>query len=113
MDNNNSNALTVSQLTDYVKQIIEASFSTVVVDGEISNFSTSGPGHLYLTLKDEKSQISCAMWRSSVNSLSFRPKNGDKVRCYGYLSVYAPRGNYQLIINRMELAGIGNILQML
>ena len=104
---------TVTQITEFVKNVIESSFRSVIIEGEISNFTASGPGHLYLTLKDSGAQISGCMFRNAAQYLTFRPKNGDKVRVYGSLSVYAPRGNYQIIISKMEMAGVGDLLQML
>lgn len=104
---------TVTQITDILKNVIESSFRGICVEGEISNITSSGPGHLYLTLKDQTAQISCAMFRNAAQYLAFRPKTGDKVRCFGSLSVYPPRGNYQLIITKMEIAGVGDILLML
>ena len=93
--------------------LLQQAFHSICVEGEISNITFQSSGHVYLTLKDEFCQISCCMWRNSVQSLAFRPKTGDKVRCYGYISAYPQRGNYQLIINKMEMAGIGDVLVML
>ncbi|MCR4579937.1 MAG: exodeoxyribonuclease VII large subunit [Treponema sp.] len=104
---------TVSQITDLIKEILESSFRTIIIEGEISNWRPSGAGHIYFTLKDNISQIKAVIFRGAAYKLNFRPKDGDKVRCTGSLSVYAPQGNYQIIVNSMELAGIGNILQML
>ncbi|MCF0241286.1 MAG: exodeoxyribonuclease VII large subunit [Treponema sp.] len=105
--------LSVSEISSQIKDVLQQAFRMVCVEGEISGINFNGSGHIYLTLKDEVSQISVCMWRSSTGNLSFRPKNGDKVRCYGYISSYPPRGSYQLIINRMEIAGLGDILMML
>lgn len=103
----------VSQLTDLIKEILETSFRTITIEGEISNWRPSAAGHIYFTLKDNNSQIKAVIFRGAAYKLSFRPKDGDKVRCTGSLSVYAPQGNYQLIITKMEPVGAGNILQML
>lgn len=103
----------VTQITSLIKEILESSFRSITVEGEISNYRPSASGHVYFTLKDDFSQIKAVMFKSSVYSLSFRPKDGDKVRCFGNLSVYAPQGNYQIVISKMEIAGSGNILQML
>lgn len=105
--------LTVTQINNQIKEVLQATFRTVCVEGEISNITFQSSGHIYLTLKDENCQISSCMWRSSTGSLNFRPKTGDKVRCFGYISSYPQRGNYQLIINRMEMAGLGDVLLML
>lgn len=104
---------TVSQITDLIKEILETSFRTIKIEGEISNWKPSSAGHIYFTLKDNGAQIGAVMFRGSAMYLGFKPKDGDKVRCTGSISVYAPRGNYQLIVTKMENAGSGNILQML
>ena len=103
----------VSQITDLIKEILETSFRTITIEGEISNWRPSAAGHIYFTLKDNAAQIKAVIFRGSAMKLNFRPKDGDKVRCTGSLSVYAPQGNYQIIVNTMEIAGAGNILQML
>ena len=103
----------VSQITDLIKEILETSFRTIIIEGEISNWRPSAAGHIYFTLKDNSAQIKAVIFRGAAMKLNFRPKDGDKVRCTGSLSVYAPQGNYQIIVNTMEIAGAGNILQML
>lgn len=103
----------VSQITDLIKEILETSFRTITIEGEISNWRPSAAGHIYFTLKDNAAQIKSVIFRGAAMKLNFRPKDGDKVRCTGSLSVYAPQGNYQIIVNTMEIAGAGNILQML
>ncbi len=103
----------VSQITDLIKEILETSFRTIIIEGEISNWRPSAAGHIYFTLKDNNAQIKAVLFRGAAMKLNFRPKDGDKVRCTGSLSVYAPQGNYQIIVNTMEIAGAGNILQML
>jgi exodeoxyribonuclease VII large subunit len=104
---------TVSQITSLIKEILEASFNNITLEGEISNWRPSAAGHIYFTLKDSDSQIKAVIFRGAASKLSFSPKDGNKVRCKGRLSVYAPQGNYQIIVTSMELAGQGNILQML
>lgn len=103
----------VTQITSYIKEILEGSFRTITVEGEISNYRPSSAGHIYFTLKDNNSQLRAVLFRGAAYGLNFRPKDGDKVRCTGNLSVYAPQGNYQLIVNKMEAAGAGDILMML
>ncbi len=103
----------VSQITDLIKEILETSFRSIIIEGEISNWRPSAAGHIYFTLKDNNAQIKAVIFRGAAMKLNFRPKDGDKVRCTGSLSVYAPQGNYQIIVNTMEMAGAGNILQML
>ncbi len=103
----------VSQITDLIKEILETSFNRITIEGEISNWKPSSAGHIYFTLKDSGAQISAVMFRGNTFHLSFRPKDGDKVRCTGSISVYAPRGDYQIIVTNIEPIGSGNILQML
>ena len=103
----------VSQITSYIKELLESAFTTITVEGEISNWRPSSSGHVYFTLKDNTSQLKAVMFKGSLYSLKFRPKDGDKVRCTGNISVYAPQGNYQLIVNKMEATGSGDILAML
>ena len=104
---------TVSNLTSLIREILEGTFSNITLEGEISNYRPNASGHMYFTLKDEGSQISAVMFRGRAATLNFSPKDGMKVRCTGSVSVYAPRGNYQIIITKMEIAGQGNILQIL
>lgn len=109
----NDKSLTVSQLTNLIKTMLENSFQNVVLKGEISNFKPSASGHIYFSLKDADAQISAVMFRGNAQFLSFQPKDGTMVQVKGKLSVYAPRGNYQLIITSMEKAGTGNIMEMI
>ena len=117
MQNENLNSqlpvFSVSQITSLIKEILETSFRTITIEGEISNWRPSSSGHIYFTLKDNLSQIKAVIFRSAAYKLSFNPKDGDKVRCTGNLTVYAAQGNYQIIISKMEPVGTGNILQML
>lgn len=110
---NKDNSLTVSQLTNLIKTMLENSFQNISLKGEISNFKPSSAGHLYFSLKDADAQISAVMFRGSTMGLSFQPKDGTMVQVKGKISVYAPRGNYQLIITSMEKAGAGNIMEMI
>lgn len=103
----------VTQITEIIKEILETSFSSITIEGEISNWRPSAAGHIYFTIKDNTSQMSAVMFRGNAIRLNFSPKDGDKVRCTGSITVYGPRGNYQLMVTKMEKAGSGNILQML
>ena len=113
MEKLQDNILTVSQLTELIRTLLEGSFSFVQIKGEISNFRPSAQGHLYFSLKDNDAQISAVMFRGSAASLKFKPKDGMLVQAKGKISVYAQRGNYQIIITSMETAGSGAILEML
>ena len=117
MQNENQNSqipvFSVSQITSLIKEILETSFRTITIEGEISNWRPSSSGHIYFTLKDNLSQRKAVIFRSAAYKLSFNPKDGDKVRCTGNVTVYAAQGNYQIIISKMEPVGTGNILQML
>lgn len=93
--------------------MLEGAFVNINLEGEISGYRPNSSGHLYFTLKDENAQISAVMFRGKAMSLAFVPKDGLKVRCTGTISVYAPRGSYQLVVSKMEISGEGNILQIL
>lgn len=108
-----NHVFSVSQITSIIKDILESSFRSITIEGEISNYRPSSSGHVYFTLKDEKAQIKAVMFKGSTYSLTFKPKDGDKVRCFGNISLYEPQGNYQIIITKMESVGTGNILQMI
>ena len=99
----------VGELTHRIKATLENEIGTVWVEGEISNFSRPASGHLYFTLKDRDAQIRCAMFRGNQTRLKFAPKDGLRVCLNGELSVYPPRGEYQLIVRAMEEAGTGNL----
>jgi exodeoxyribonuclease VII large subunit len=99
--------LSVWELTAQIKGLLETSFPTVWVSGEISNFARPQSGHCYLTLKDERAQLRAAMWRTTAARVRFDLNDGLEVICRGRVEVYAPRGNYQLIIEHIEPRGIG------
>src|SRR5208282_5448631 len=92
---------------------LESRFPAVYVKGEISNFKEQSSGHLYFTLKDLESQISAVLFRGNARDLTRPLKNGDQVVAHGELSVYGPRGNYQLIIRKLEHLGVGELLAKL
>ncbi len=99
--------LSVSQLNWLVKQVIEQALPQVWIEGEISDLSRPSSGHMYFTLKDSDSQVRGVMWRNTAQRLPFKLKDGMKVVCQGAVEVYAPRGSYQVIVNRMQPLGIG------
>ena len=103
--------LTVSALTAQIKEILEEQVGEVSVQGEISNLRHQSSGHYYFTLKDEGSQIPCALFKGSALRLGVQPNDGLKVVVEGEVSVYAPRGAYQLIVRNLEPAGKGDLHQ--
>lgn len=100
---------TISELTDRLKGLIEANFSFVFVVGEISNYKRNQSGHHYFSLKDSGANISCTIWNST--RLNTELSDGMKVIASGYVSVYPPQGKYQIIINTIQPAGIGDLYQ--
>lgn len=98
---------TVSELTREIKGLLEVSFPTVRVSGEISNCQKARSGHVYLTLKDEDAQLSGVIWRSAAGRLKFDLEDGLEVVAEGSIDVYPPRGTYQLIIRRVTPHGVG------
>ena len=105
--------LSVTQITGMIKGLLEKEFRDLSVEGEISNFRPSSTGHYYFSLKDKEAVISAVMFRNRLSSLKFIPTDGNLVRIRGNISLYAPRGSYQLICESMEKAGAGEILAML
>ncbi|HUI46424.1 MAG TPA: exodeoxyribonuclease VII large subunit [Nitrospirota bacterium] len=98
---------TVTQLTHQIKTLLEGTFSDIWVEGEISNLSIPQSGHAYFTLKDEHSQIRVVMFRSAQRFLKFTLQHGIQVICRGRISIYEPRGEYQLIVDYIEPKGVG------
>ncbi|NRA70304.1 MAG: exodeoxyribonuclease VII large subunit [Gammaproteobacteria bacterium] len=107
----NQNVYNVSKLNNEIKRLLEGNFGRVWLSGEISNFVAASSGHWYFTLKDHKSQIKCAMFRGRNRSVSFLPKNGQQILVKANISVYEPRGDYQLLIDIMDVAGDGLLQQ--
>jgi len=101
--------LTVSEITRRVKQVLEGGFAGIVVQGELSNLKIHTSGHMYFTLKDESAQIAGVMWRSRVGSISFVPEDGMKVVVSGRITVYEPRGAYQIDATSMRPLGVGEL----
>ncbi|PVX42879.1 exodeoxyribonuclease VII large subunit [Pasteurella langaaensis DSM 22999] len=107
----NANIYSVSQLNHAAKMLLEGQLGQVWLTGEISNFSQPVSGHWYLTLKDENAQVRAAMFRLKNMRVSFRPQNGMQVLVRAAVSLYEPRGDYQLIIDAMHPAGEGLLQQ--
>ena len=99
---------TVSDITQEIKIIFENSLGMGVwVEGEVSNFKPAASGHFYFSLKDERAVLGAAMFLNVNRKLKFRLEDGLKVICFGRVDVYGPRGQYQLIVERIEPKGIG------
>lgn len=100
---------TPSELNREVRLHLEMGFPRVVVEGEISNLARPASGHLYFSLKDDRAQLRCAMWRSSAMRLQIGPENGMQVTARGRISLYEPRGEYQFIVESLQEAGEGRL----
>ena len=98
---------TVSEINDQIKDLLETSFPLIWITGEISNFRLPGSGHAYFTLKDARSQIAAVMFRGQMRNLKFDPEDGLSIVGLGRVSVYEPRGAYQVILEYIEPKGIG------
>jgi len=101
--------LTVSQLSDILKGLVEEAFYEVWVEGEISNLKTYSSGHVYFLLKDEKAQIKGIIFRETTKKFKFKLENGLKVICYGRIEYYSPRGEVNLIVYDITPKGIGEL----
>ncbi|UTV99304.1 exodeoxyribonuclease VII large subunit [Marinomonas rhizomae] len=104
-------AFTVSQLNRQIQQLLEASLPWILVEGEISNLAKPGSGHWYFSLKDDRAQIRCAMFKGKNAAVRFKPKDGDMVRLRARVTFYGPRGDCQLSVESMESAGEGALQQ--
>ena len=104
-----SGVLSVSDLNLQARLLLEQSFSIIQVEGEISNFSSPSSGHWYFTLKDDRAQVRCALFRNRSRFLKYRPQNGDKVVLRAKVSLYEGRGEYQLIGEYLEASGSGDL----
>ncbi len=102
---------TVSALNFEVKTLLSRGIGKIWIEGEISNFSRPASGHWYFTLKDEKSQVSAAMFRGSNSRVGFQPQNGQKVLLRAQATLYEPQGKYQLIVDHLEDAGVGELMR--
>ena len=109
MGSDTENILSVIELTRRIKGVLELGFGDVWVTGEVSNCKYHSSGHIYFTLKDESAQISATMWRSRASGLIFRLSDGMKVTIRGRITVYEPRGNYQLDCFQIQPAGRGEL----
>lgn len=102
---------TVSRLNQTVRQLLEMEMGQIWLSGEISNLSQPSSGHWYFTLKDDRAQVRCAMFRNSNRRVAFRPQNGQQILMRATITLYEPRGDYQLIAESMQPAGDGLLQQ--
>jgi exodeoxyribonuclease VII large subunit len=112
-EGDNSPPLSVSELSGALKRTIEDAFGQVRVRGEISGFKRHASGHCYFTLKDDYACIDPVIWRTIAGALAFRPEDGAEVIATGKLTTYPGRSKYQIVVERMELAGEGALLALL
>lgn len=98
---------TISEITKDIKLVLENTFGEVWVEGEVSNFRAATSGHFYFTLKDQASVLAAAMFSRANKELKFKIEDGLKAICFGRIEVYAPRGQYQIIVEKIEPKGIG------
>jgi exodeoxyribonuclease VII large subunit len=109
----NALALSVSELSGKLKRMVEGEFGHVRLRGEISGFKRVASGHCYLCLKDEDAVIDAVIWRGAASALAFRPEDGAEVIATGRLTTYPGRSKYQIVVDRMELAGAGALMALL
>lgn len=109
MNSIDSQPLTVSQLTESIKNCLFKNFSGVFVEGEVSELSQANSGHIYFSLKDTDAKLSCVIWKSVASRLKMKLESGMHILCWGDITVYPPRGSYQLSVQRVEPAGRGQL----
>ncbi len=107
----NPTILSVSELTNDIKQLLEGTFLDIKIEGEVSNAKASISGHIYFTLKDEFAQLSCVIWRSTAERMGLELNDGQQIIAGGDISVYPPHGRYQLVVRSVEQSGTGALLE--
>jgi exodeoxyribonuclease VII large subunit len=110
-DNSSQDILTVSQLNQAVGRLLERSFALTWIAGEISNVTRAASGHWYFTLKDANAQVRAVMFRGRAQYVDFQPREGDKVEVRATVGLYAARGDFQLNVEMMRKAGVGNLYE--
>lgn len=110
-NNGVAEVLTVSQLNQAVARVLERNFPLTWISGEISNFTRAASGHWYFTLKDANAQVRAVMFRGRAQHVGFNPREGDKVEVRATVGLYAPRGDFQLSVEAMRKAGVGNLYE--
>ncbi|MDH4069001.1 MAG: exodeoxyribonuclease VII large subunit [Ignavibacteria bacterium] len=109
---NEQESWTVSEITRQIKANLETEFRSVAITGEISNLHKHSSGHLYFTLKDDRSQISAVLWRSRARTVRFQPEEGNQVLVTGRITLYEPRGQYQVEISSIRPVGVGELARL-
>ncbi|MCP5387095.1 MAG: exodeoxyribonuclease VII large subunit [Novosphingobium sp.] len=109
----NAAALSVSEISALLKRTVEDRFGFVRVRGELSGVKRAASGHIYMALKDENARLDAVMWRGTTQRLAFQPEDGFEVIATGKLTTYPGRSNYQMVVERMEVAGEGALLALL
>src|SRR5690606_38492330 len=110
-DQSTAAVLTVSALNQAVARMLERSFPLSWISGEISNFTRAASGHWYFTLKDDAAQVRAVMFRGRAQYADFTPREGDRVEVRALVTLYAPRGDYQLNVEAIRRAGVGNLYE--
>lgn len=103
----------VTEISTLIKSVLEGTFSTVIVAGELTNWRVSPSGHVYFALKDDNALIKCIMWRSTASFLNFTPRDGDAIKVTGRLTTYIAQGAYQIVVDKITKMGTGDILERL
>ncbi len=106
-------AITVTDLTRYIRELFEVDYrlQDVWVQGEVSNLSRPSSGHVYFSLKDSGASIKCVMWRNTVTAQVHRLRDGDAIVAHGKIGIYEPQGVYQLYVDKLQTAGVGDLYQ--
>src|SRR3546814_9826855 len=109
----NAPAFSITEISAMLKRTVEDRFGYVKLRGEISGFKRAASGHLYLCLKDENAVIDGVMWKGGAQRLAFRPDNGIEVVVTGKITTYPGRSKYTIVLDRLEMAGEGALMQLL
>lgn len=106
---NKENVFTVTEVTKHIKNILESNIPNLFVTGELANFTHHRSGHIYFTIKDTNSSLKCVFFKAYNQYLNYKPKDGDKVICFGKTTVFAKGGNYQLNVMKLFPSGVGEL----
>ena len=109
----NEKVFSVSELNRLVKDVLHSNFSLIWIKGEISGFSSYSSGHWYFKLKDKEAQVDCVMFAGKNHKVKWQPQNGDQVEVQCQVSIYEANGKYQLIIDSLQKAGLGELFEII